>query len=407
MAEMVRGAQLSRVENTLQAAIVRALFAVDGAVSRAHLASTLGVGRSAVNTEIRRLVALGLVEEAGFGESRGGRRSHLLQIPRRAGFVAAVDLGATSVDVALTSLASDVLAHAAVDAEIGDGPEATLERVGELVDRLVDEQGLDRDDLRAAGVGVPGPVEHVTGRVVAPPIMPGWNDFPVRDAVSERLGCPVFVDNDVNVMALGEHARGAGRSVEHLAFVKVGTGIGVGVIVNGQLVRGADGCAGDLGHVCIDPDGLVCTCGNRGCLEAHAGGAAIARAGEESARSGSAPLLAATLEQKGALDAADVGFAASHGDLEALSILRDRARLIGLTLATLVSLLNPSLIVIGGGVARTGDAFLAEIRTAIYRRTLPLATRNLPIVTSELGADAGVVGASVLAARGFVLGGVA
>ncbi len=346
-----------------------------------------------------------MLEEAGFEDSRGGRRSLLLQVSRRAGLLGALDLGATSIDVALTTLSGEILARATEPADIGVGPKRILRRALSLMRGLFGGEVGAPADLRAVGVGLPGPVDQAQGRVVAPPIMPGWNAFPVRAAVAELVACPVSVDNDVNLMALGEHVCGAARGIDNFVFVKVGTGIGAGIFVNGDVMRGADGCAGDLGHISVNPDGRLCRCGNRGCLELEAAGPAIARAGTEAAVRGEAPLLAAVLERRVALQASDVGEAASHGDLGALTVLRAAASKIGFSLASVVSLFNPSLLVIGGGVSRIGDAFLAEIRTAVYRRSLPLATRNLPIVTSELAEDAGVIGASLLAGRGLVLGG--
>ena len=385
------------IESPLQAAILRLLLAAAGPMTRTELGLRLGVGRNAVGHEVRRLLDSGILEAAGFTESRGGRRSLLVRVSRGAGYVGAVDLGATSIDVAITTLASEVVAQVAEDVDVAVGPRAILDKAAGMLRELLAAQGADLSDLRAVGLGVPGPVAQADGRVVAPPLLPGWNDFPVRDALAELVACPVFVDNDVNLMAIGEHARGAARDVADFVFVKVGTGIGTGLFVNDALVRGADGCAGDLGHACVEPAGPTCTCGNVGCLEAVAAGPAIARAGEEAARDGRAPLLAAMLERKGALDARHVGEAAGRGDLGALTVVRSAAGRIGAALATMVSLLNPSAIVIGGGVSRIGHVFLAEIRTAVYARSLPLATRNLPIVPSALGANAGVIGASVVA----------
>jgi glucokinase-like ROK family protein len=395
------------IESPVQAAILRLLLTSAQPVTRGELGLRLGVGRNTVGHEVRRLLDAGVLEAAGFTESHGGRRSLLVRVSPAAGYVGAVDLGATSIDVAITTLASDVVAQSGEDIDIAAGPRPILDRAAVMLRDLLAGRGADLADLRAVGLGVPGPVSQADGRVVAPPLMPGWNDFPLREALSERLRCPVFVDNDVNVMAIGEHARGAVRDVGDFVFVKVGTGIGTGLFVNSALVRGADGCAGDLGHVCVEPAGPTCTCGNVGCLEAVAAGPAIARAGEDAARAGRAPLLAAMLERKDALDARDVGDAAGHGDLGALTVVRAAAARIGAALATMVSLLNPSAIVIGGGVSRIGHVFLAEIRTAVYARSLPLATRNLPIVPSALGANAGVVGASVVATELLVAAGEA
>ena len=226
--------------------------------------------------------------------------------------------------------------------------------------------------------------------------MPGWDNYPVRDALSRELGCPVLVDNDVNVMALGEQHTGVARSASAFLFVKIGTGIGCGIVVDRNLYRGADGCAGDIGHLRSEPTGPLCACGNQGCLEAFFGGAALARDATAAARSGRSGALAEMLEHVDELTAEHVGVAMGQGDAVALQLTRDGGRRVGAALANLVSFFNPGLIVIGGGVAGLGHTLLAEIRSVIYRQSLPLATGNLPVVLSELGGDAGVIGAARL-----------
>jgi predicted NBD/HSP70 family sugar kinase len=186
------------------------------------------------------------------------------------------------------------------------------------------------------------------------------------------------------------------RSAQDFLFVKIGTGIGCGIVVDGELYRGVDGCAGDIGHIRVDEFGPTCACGNTGCLEAFSGGAALARDATAAARSGRSPVMAAMLEEKGKLTAADVGLAVAQGDAQAVQLVRDGGRRIGQVLASLVSFFNPGLIVIGGRVSGVGHALLAEIRGVTYRRSLPLATGNLPIVLSELGDEAGVIGAARL-----------
>jgi predicted NBD/HSP70 family sugar kinase len=231
---------------------------------------------------------------------------------------------------------------------------------------------------------------------VSPPIMPGWNNFPVRETFSAELGCPVLVDNDVNIMALGEKHSGLAKSVDDFLFVKLGTGIGCGIVVGGEVYRGVSGSAGDIGHIRVDDAGPICMCGNTGCLEAFCGGAALARDALTAARSGSSDELAGLLARAGTLTAADVATAAAAGDPVAVGMVRDSGRRVGGVLAGLVSFFNPGLVVIGGGVAGFGHPLLAEIRGVVYRRSLPLATGNMPIVLSELGGAAGVVGAARL-----------
>ena len=304
-----------------------------------------------------------------------------------------VELGATSMRIAMTDGRLDVIDRASTPrADIRRGPETVLAEVIERVRKLLADHGVERP--AGIGVGVPGPVDFQAGVPVSPPIMPGWDGYPVRDALSRELGCPVLLDNDVNVMALGEQHNGVARSASDFLLVKIGTGIGCGIVVQRHLYRGADGCAGDIGHIRLDPNGPVCACGNRGCLEAFFGGSALARDATAAARGGRSDVLAELLEANEALTAEHVGLAIGQGDAVALELVRDGGRRVGAVLANLVSFFNPGLIVIGGGVAGLGHALLAEIRSVIYRQSLPLATGNLPVVLSELGADAGVIGAA-------------
>jgi glucokinase-like ROK family protein len=386
------------VGDKVQAEIMGRIRAEAGPISRAQLIEAMNSSRGKISTEVTRLIEKGLLAEGGLAESGGGRRSSLLVIPPSAGLIAAVDIGATSIDVALTTLGSELIAHRGEPADVREGPLSVLERVKTLLLELIDEQAASSEDVVAIGVGVPGPVEQASGLLTVPPIMPDWDRFPIRGAFAGEFAAPVFVDNDVNVMALGEHWGGVAKGVADVIFVKIGTGIGSGIIVGGHLHRGAQGCAGDFGHICVDPDGPLCSCGNTGCLEAMAAAPAIVLQAERCAREGDSPPLMALLQEKGELTMKDVGEAARRGDYCALTIIRRSGRLIGQTLASAVNVLNPSMIVIGGGVSRVGHALLAEVRSAVYQRSLPLATRNLPIVMSELDDVAGVVGASVMAA---------
>src|SRR5215211_1011975 len=381
---------------------MRHVRTVDRSVSRSKLPRLIGVSRSKISLEVGGLLEAGLLVEDGLAESEGGRRSSLLGIPPSAGLIAAVDLGATCIDVALITLGGEILAHRGESADIKDGPRIILGRVKVRLEELLGEQSAESREVLSVGIGIPGPVEHAAGVLRSPPIMPGWDRFLIQDAFAAEYAAPVFVDNDANVMALGKHWGGVGREVDNMLFVKIGTGIGGGIIADGCLYRGVQGCAGDIGHICVEPDGPVCSCGNKGCLEAMAAAPAIAAKAERYAEESISPVLREVFDERGALTARDVGEAASLGDYHALQIIRESGRLVGQVLAILVSTLNPSLIVVGGGVANIGNSLLAEIRTAVYRRSLPLATRDLPIVLSALDQEAGVTGASVLAVEGVL-----
>jgi glucokinase-like ROK family protein len=379
-------------------ALVRVLdeIRLGRARSRSELVSRTALGRGVVAERVGQLLELGLVREDDIGPSTGGRPPRRLAFNGEAGHLFVADLGATSIDVAITSLAGRVIAHRAEPADVRVGAEATLGRVDELFRAVVAETADVPGDLWGIGIGVPGSVEFRTALPISP-IMPGWDGFPIRADFAGRYRVPVWVDNDVNVLALAEVRAGLAGGHRDVVVVKIGTGIGAGIISEGRLHRGAQGSAGDVGHIQVTDDpSVVCRCGNRGCLEALAGGGAIGRDGEAAAREGRSPVLLAALEAAGTLSAVDVGRAASHGDPVAVAILQSAGRRVGSMLASIVNFFNPSLIVVGGGVAASGDHLLASIRETVYRRSLPLATRDLLIQRSTLGGVAGVIGASAM-----------
>jgi predicted NBD/HSP70 family sugar kinase len=297
--------------------------------------------------------------------------------------VLGADLGATHSRLALADLGGSLLAEVGRDLRIDAGPEAVLGWVGQGFDAMLAEAGRNRAGVRAIGLGVPGPVEFATGRPASPPIMPGWDDYPIPEALRETYDVPVLVDNDVNIMAVGEHwSRWPER--DNLLFIKVGTGIGCGIVAEGDIYRGAQGAAGDIGHIQVAGHGdVVCECGNIACLEAIASGRALAR----------------HLRELG-LDAEDsraVVALVKAQNTEAVRLVRHAGRLIGEVLASLVNSVNPAVIVVGGDVAAADEQLFAGIREVVYRRSTALATRHLQIAHSALDDRAGVIGAAVMA----------
>ena len=231
--------------------------------------------------------------------------------------------------------------------------------------------------------------------------MPGWDGYPIRDRLEHELGVAVTVDNDVNIMALGEMHGGVARGVSDFLFVKVGTGIGCGIIVGGTLHRGVNGCAGDIGHIRVGGSMTLCRCGRTGCLEAEFGGSALARQAVVAAQSGDSPMLASVLRERGELTAVDVGVASAAGDQAAMRMVRNGGQLVGQVLAGLTNFFNPSMVVLGGGLSHLSHPLLAEIRTVMLNRSTPLATSDLATVLSSLGPRAGVIGGAWLASKHF------
>jgi predicted NBD/HSP70 family sugar kinase len=356
--------------------------------SRAELVALTGASRNTISGRVDQLISANLLAEGGRGWSTGGRPPTLLQFNSEAGCVLAVDLGVTSVDVAVTDLSARVLATAGHPIDISEGPDAVLAEARRLGHRVLAEAGLSDADVRAVGVGVPGPVEFSTGRPSHPPIMPGWHDHPIPDAFA-RWAAPVFVDNDVNVMALGE--LGVEGSEQDALVVKVGTGVGCGVIVEGRVYRGAQGSAGDIGHIHVPaPDGrsVLCRCGNTNCLEALASGGSLLR-----------DALAAGLPVTTTRDVVEL---AIRGDGPALELVREAGRTIGTVLAALVNFFNPHRIVITGGVAQAGLPLLSGIRESVYARAMPLAARTLDVSVSDAPELSGRVGAALMAIEGYL-----
>jgi predicted NBD/HSP70 family sugar kinase len=352
------------------------------ATTRGDLAAQTGLARSTIAQRVDALLASRLLVPGGDSASTGGRPPAMLAFNTAAGVILAGDIGATHSRVAVTDLGGTVLAQQRKDIAVAEGPATVLTWLEGAFDALLDECGRDRSDLRGVGVGLPGPVEFATGRPVTPPIMPGWNLYPVGQRLAERFGVPALVDNDVNIMAVGEHWS-TWRDEPFLMFVKIGTGIGSGFVAGGHVHRGADGAAGDIGHIHVpDHDDVVCRCGNLGCLEAVAGGNAMA-----------ARLAEAGL---GTRNSRDVVAQVLAGQPDAVRLVRQAGHAIGGVLAACVNMLNPAVIVIGGDVAGAGEPLLAGIREVVYRRSLPLATGHLRIVPSRLGDEAGIIGAAVM-----------
>jgi glucokinase-like ROK family protein len=332
-------------------------------------------------------------------EYSGGRRSKTFGLNGKLGLLAGIDIGATSIDLGIADFSGKLLARYAESASIKDGPIKILGRVCSLLEKMLKENSWEPEQMNGMGVGVPGPVDFSAGFVVSPPIMPGWDRYPIIQTMQQWFpSANVVVDNDVNVMALGEINQGAGKRVNNLIFVKIGTGIGAGIICDGKIYRGASGCAGDIGHIGVNKSGPLCHCGNQGCLETVAAGPAIAERSLISAQAGKSPILLKYYERNGnVLRAEDVSNAAREGDTLAIEVIRESGQFVGDVLASLVNFYNPEMIVIGGGVSNLGNLLLSSIRQTVLHRSLPLATRNLEIVFSEIGPDAGVIGAINLA----------
>ncbi|MFD7105088.1 ROK family transcriptional regulator [Streptomyces celluloflavus] len=366
------------------AAHVLELVANGSAASRADLVRELGLAASTVSARVQELVEAGLLSESGEGASRGGRRPRLLRVADRQTVALAADLGSHHVRtgaVGLTGGGFDI-DESAFDLTAGPGP--ALDMLTERLTALAERQRAAGRTVRGVGIGFPGPVDADGGRIIAPSRMPGWHLFALRDRLADRLGLPVLLDNDANVLALGEH-RAAHPALRHLVVVKAGRGIGSGVISGGRLYRGARGSAGDISHVRVDSTAeLPCSCGNIGCLETVASGAAIA---------------AALRGQGIAADSTtDILRLVENGEPHATTLVRQAGRDIGAVLAVVVNFFNPEAVILGGALSGA-EPLVAAVRGMLYERCLPMATRDLVIDAATCGPDAGLLGAGHAALR--------
>ena len=370
-----------------------------GELSKSDLVTFTDYSRTKITSCIDSLLGKNILVANTVTEYTGGRRSKKFSLNGSFGLVAGVDIGATSIDLGIADFSGKLLARHSEPSSVRDGPIIVLGRVCSLLEKMLQDNNLSFEKLNDIGIGVPGPVDFSVGTLVSPPIMPGWDRYPICQTMQQWFpSSNVVVDNDVNVMALGEIYQGAGKEVDNLIFVKIGTGIGAGIVCEGEIYRGSSGCAGDIGHISVDKNGPMCHCGNKGCLEAVAAGPAIVERSVQAARAGRSPILMSYYDKNGAvLRTEDVGNASREGDAQAIEVIRESGQYIGEVLAGLVNFYNPGMIVIGGGVSNLGNLLLSSIRQTVLNRSLPLATRDLLIVFSETGVDAGVIGAIHLA----------
>lgn len=359
-------------------------------ISRAEIARRAELSRSTVSEIIDAILPTGLIAEVGTGPSRGGRRPIVLRFQDEAFIILGVELGASHVAVALTDLRGRVLAWELRDHAVRSDPEGTRALAIELCDRAL-AAGPRGRLLAGIGVGVPCPVNPSETDHLSELVLPAWKGRSGLGILSERYGARLAVDNDANLGALAEQWWGAGRGIDHFAYIKLATGIGSGHVIGGSIYRGATGIAGEIGHLAIDPHGDPCICGLRGCLATLVGGPAlVARAGELLAEHPTSTLAGTQLTITSIEDAA------LAGDPLALQLTREAAESLGIAVADVLNLMNPARVILGGGLARLGELLLAPLRETVGRRTLLSAVAASAIQVSALGPRAGAIGAATL-----------
>ena len=363
------------------ARVMRAVRAA-GTLSQAEISRRTGLSAATVSNIVRELSELGAVlVNTG---SVGGRRVRHVALAPSTQAVVGVDFGHSHLRVAVGDLAHRILAEDAVPVDVDASAEQCLNRAEELIDTLLARAGTSAEHVSAVGLGVPGPIDYDTGEIGSSVLLPGWVGVRPREALADRLGLPVHADNDANLGALGELVFGAGRGMCDLVYLKISTGVGAGLVLDGRLYHGAGGMAGEIGHITLDESGPVCRCGNRGCLETHA----------------NARYLLSLLSDSHGADltvAAAVGLAHA-GDPGCRRVLADIGRHVGVGVANLCNLINPRCLVLGGDLSAAGDLIITPLLETVSRYAIPSAARQLRVIAGTLGDRAEVLGALALAA---------
>ena len=318
-------------------------------------------------------------------------------------YIIGVDLGGTKILTVVATAQGEILLRKKEETRALGGPEVILDQIEEDIREVIRVQGIDFEEIQAVGVCAAGFYNHRERVMVKSPNLTGWNQVPLARRLEERIALPVSVENDANAAAYGEYRLGAGRGRSHMVYITVSTGIGGGIIADGEIFHGSQGYAGEIGHITVDLQGPRCNCGNRGCLETLSSGTAIARQAAEVLASGrpSRMLEAAAMEGRQEVTARHVFTAAELGDAEAREIVGRAIEYLGAGLAGMAMLLNPEIFVIGGGVSMSGDSFFQPLREAFCRRAPGPVSENVEIVPAGLGDEAGIAGAVLLAVEEF------
>jgi len=307
--------------------------------------------------------------------------------------VLAIDIGGTKLAAGIVGSAGRILARGEVPTLAAEGPERVLNRVLRLAENVLATPGVSADAIQRIGIGCAGPVDRQGGLILNPPNLPGWVRIPLVEHIEKALGRPTVLENDANAAALGEFRYGAGKGASSLVYLTVSTGIGSGIILDGKIWHGVKDGAGEVGHMTLLPDGPVCGCGNRGCLEALASGPSIARRAREALATGQPSRLRAA----GDFTAADVVHLAQEGDAIAAEVWNETVEYLGLGVAAIVTILAPERVVIGGGVSQAGDFLFVPLRREVRRRVKLVVVESVPILPAALGPDVGILGAAAVA----------
>jgi glucokinase-like ROK family protein len=373
------------------------LHSGDG-ITRADLSRLTGFSKSTITHHVSRLLQTGFVIERDMPGNENMRKSQVLMLNNENGYILGIDLGATSLNVGVCTLRGKPLGVTYnKDINVHDGPEIILGNVIKICRQQLESHKIAVSQVLGIGMGIVSAVEFPSGRPIAPIILNGWDAYPIRERLARDFSCQIFLDNDVNLMALAENINVSEKASRNFIFVKLGIGISCSIFCNGGIYRGSSGGAGDIGHISVDGCNLICKCGNKGCLEAVAGGEAIEKEAERMAKSGESKYLSSCLLRGEKIDARTVQDAINSGDRVCMDYIRSLGYYIGEVIAKIVNFYNPDTVIFGGGISNFNEILLEPVRKTVFNRSSALAAKNLTIRRSILGEDAGVIGAAVLA----------
>jgi glucokinase-like ROK family protein len=368
----------------------------NGPISRAELSRLSGFSRSTITLNVDRLLKIGIINEAIKLPHNNKSKRKYLEITKDYGVIVGIEMGATSCSIGLCTLSGDIEATNSFQINYNLGPHTILEQLVNAVNTLIEQSNESTKRILGIGIGLPSPVDFTEGYAVHPAFMLGWHQFPIKSILQNHYHCPVFVDNEVNTMALGQSYLSEECRDANIIFVKAGSAIGAGIIIHGEIYRGNSGLSGNIGHILIDGRTEKCKCGKLGCLEAIAGGVALGKQAEQAAKQCKSTILQTTYKKKGFLDASDIQQAAAKGDVESLRIIQEAGQVLGKILGKLIIFFDPKAVIIGGGLTGFGPQYISYIRESIIQQCTPWIRSDFSVRETEYGSKIGILGSAML-----------
>ncbi len=388
--------QHTGTSNDLAIHTIVGLIWKNGPISRAELSRLSGFSRSTITLNVDRLLKIGIViETTKLPHNRESKRK-CLEIAKDYGVIVGIEMGANNCAIGLCTLSGEIEETTSFRINYDLEPHAILKQLIMTITTLIGQSHRPTKRVLGIGIGLPSPVDFNEGFAVHPAFMPGWHHFPIKSILQNHYHCPVFVDNEVNTMALGQSYLSEECRDANIIFVKAGSAIGAGIIINGEIYRGNSGLSGNIGHIQIDGRTEQCKCGKLGCLEAIVGGVALGKKAEQAAKHWKSNLLQTTYTKKGSLDAADIQQAAAKGDAEALRLIQEAGQVLGSLLGKLIIFFDPKAVVIGGGLTGFGPQYISYIRESIIQQCTPWIRSDFSVYETEYGSDIGIIGSAML-----------